>query len=99
MKTETKLRKPLGQLELIQTASFNFTSDPTYYKRAADDPEDYLGTRIMSESEFREASYLTATDWHRFEILANLSAPPLAIVSSTCAYAMPHPTRCARGHC
>ena len=60
----TRLRKPLGQLNKLNTTSYDFTTaEPDYYHKAAADPHDYIGTRIVEDSEHGEADFLTAAKY------------------------------------
>jgi len=53
----TRLRKPLGQLELTAQTEFSFKeTDPTYFTKAANEPTDYIGSRIINESEVKKRS-------------------------------------------
>eukprot|EP00039_Didymoeca_costata_P001770 m.54923 g.54923 ORF g.54923 m.54923 type:complete len:1009 (+) comp10959_c1_seq2:92-3118(+) len=56
-----KIRKPVGHIETIQQHFYTLkANDPDYFTKAANDPLDAIGTRILSDTEFGEASYLEA---------------------------------------
>jgi hypothetical protein len=81
-----RLRKPLGQLELLDTQTYNLTGpEPGYFTRAASDPLDYIGTRIVNESDYREASFLTAAKFlppiADYVVIGDTRAPMKAVVT------------------
>lgn len=68
--TPLTIRKPLGHLTQINLTTYK--PDFIDFKLAASDPQDYIGQRIINDSEHGEASFLTAAKF----------LPPIA----DCAY-------------
>lgn len=42
---------------------YDFSADPKYFTKAATDPNDYIGTRIVQDPAFGEAGSLTAAKY------------------------------------
>jgi hypothetical protein len=80
-----RLRKPLGQLSMLNTIKYDFTADPNYFKKAATDPNDYIGTRIVQDSAFGEADFLTAAKYlppiADYVVTGDVRAPVKAVVT------------------
>lgn len=56
-----RLRKSNGQMAALRQPRYNFTAgEPDYFTRAANDPDDFLGKRIVASSGYGEASFKTA---------------------------------------
>ena len=66
-----ELRKPLGELQHTRTARYDSLTagEPDYFQKAAADLDDYLGQRIVGDSEHGEASFLKAAKF----------LPPIAV--------------------
>ena len=80
------LRKPLGALDAVRTAIYNLSAlQPDYFSRAASDPDDYLGQRILNASEHREASFLSAAKFlpplADYTVLGDVRAPVKAVAT------------------
>jgi hypothetical protein len=82
---KARVRKPLGQLSLIKTPVYNFSADPDYFRKAAVDPHDYLGTRMRLDSPFGEPDFLTAAKYlppiSDYVVTGDVRAPVKAIVT------------------
>ena len=85
---DLQLRKPLGaHLSDIRTQKFaNLTrNEPDYFRKAANFPSDYLGQRIMADSPYGEASYLTAAKFlppiADYTVIGDVRAPVKAVVT------------------
>ena len=53
------LRQPIGALSELRQESYNFTgAQPDYFRRAADDPADFLGARILADAPDGEPTFL-----------------------------------------
>lgn len=85
-KWDRTIRKPLGYLNMTQNFRFNFTaSDSAYFQKAANDPSDFLGGRIVADSQDGEASYLTAAKFlppiKDYVVIGDINTPVKAVVT------------------
>ena len=83
---DATLHKPLGRLELLHNAPYNLTGpNPTYFTKAANEPDDYLGQRILRDATHREASFLTAAKFlppiADYVVLGDVGAPVKAVLA------------------
>ena len=80
------LRRPLGDVGKISLARYDLAAvQPDYFQRAASDPKDYIGQRIITDSEHGEASFLTAAKFlppiADFVVIGDTGAPVKAVVA------------------
>ena len=81
------LRKPLGNsLAALSTPLYNLTGlEPDYFTKASNVANDYIGQRILNDSKYREASFLTAAKFlpptADYVVIGDTHAPVKAVVT------------------